>query len=196
VFRKKTFYMIVTSVAAFAFLYSTDFTAWLYHALHKDELEAHWAGRLYDESYQLLLKRSKRRLLEERNFLAASEDRDALSRTDLRVVKVEPKHSFLTWRYSIAKDGSVNHTFKLWKFDVQIDIDYALKVRTAHVGNMRARGLLGIEDMHLLAAEVVPRAAQPAILLTKREKPLSFDLGVTAYPPHLSLPDKWGVAKQ
>jgi hypothetical protein len=37
--------MIVTSVAAFAFLYSTDFTAWLYHALHKDELEAHWAGR-------------------------------------------------------------------------------------------------------------------------------------------------------
>jgi hypothetical protein len=84
----------------------------------------------------------------------------------------------------------------LWKFDVQIDIDYALKVRTAHVGNMRARGLLGIEDMHLLAAEVVPRAAQPAILLTKREKPLSFDLGVTAYPPHLSLPDKWGVAKQ
>ena len=86
---------------------------------------------------------------------------------------------------------------QLWKFDVQIDIDYALKVRTAHVGNMRARGLLGIEDMHLLAAEVVPRAAQPPpILLTKREKPLSFDLGVTAYPPHLSLPDKWGVAKQ
>jgi hypothetical protein len=40
-----------------------------------------WVGRLYDESYQLLLKRSKR--LEERNFLAASEDRDALSRTDL-----------------------------------------------------------------------------------------------------------------
>jgi hypothetical protein len=35
-----------------------------------------------------------------------------------------------------------------------IDIDYALKVRTAHVGNMRARGLLGFEDMHLLAAEV------------------------------------------
>jgi hypothetical protein len=30
-----------------------------------------------------------------------------------RVVKVEPKHSFLTWRYSIAKDGSVNHTFKV-----------------------------------------------------------------------------------
>ncbi len=45
VFRKKTFFMIVTSVAAFAFLYSTDFTAWLYHTLHKDELEAHWAGR-------------------------------------------------------------------------------------------------------------------------------------------------------
>jgi hypothetical protein len=41
-----------------------------------------WSIRLYDESYQLLLKRSKRRLLEERGFLASSEDREALSRTD------------------------------------------------------------------------------------------------------------------
>jgi hypothetical protein len=30
-----------------------------------------------------------------------------------RVVKIEPKHSFLTWRYSIAKDGSVSHSFKV-----------------------------------------------------------------------------------
>jgi hypothetical protein len=45
VFRRKTFFMLVTSAAALAFLFSTDFTAWLYHALHKDELEAHWAGR-------------------------------------------------------------------------------------------------------------------------------------------------------
>jgi hypothetical protein len=46
-----------------------------------------------------------------------------------------------------------------------IDIDYALKVRTAHVGNMRARGLLGFEDMHLLAAEVRDVLSLPSALL-------------------------------
>jgi len=182
--------MLVTSVAAFALLYTTDLSAWLYHALHKEELEEHWARRLYDESFRLLLKRSRQPRLEWHNFLSKPSEREALSRSEIRVKKIEPRHIFFTWRYSIAHDGSVRHTFKLWKCDYKIDIEYDLKVGSRDVGRMRARGILGLEDIHLLGAEVSSSEISP-ILLTKREKPLSFDLGIVLFPPRLWLPDKW-----
>jgi len=102
---------------------------------------------------------------------------------------------------------------QLWKCDYKIDIEYDLKVGSRDVGRMRARGILGLEDIHLLGAEAwrpilcssppqvsnIPIRLEPQvssseispILLTKREKPLSFDLGIVLFPPRLWLPDKW-----
>lgn len=47
-------------------------------------------ARVYDESYQLLLKRSKRPLLEKRRFLATEAEREALARGDFVRIRSEP----------------------------------------------------------------------------------------------------------
>lgn len=99
---------------AFVFcIYTTDVVPWAYYTLHHEELLPYWAGSLCDRSYRDLLSTKKQHILAEHKFLFDYEDRARVSRSNLRLGKATPRHSFFVCRYTVFEDGKTKFVFKV-----------------------------------------------------------------------------------